>query len=160
MKGVIVPQGAKNEALQVICATVLTSDKVTIENVPNIRDVNKLIEILQLIGVKVEHPLPDTYIFQADNIDLARLDSDDFCTAASYSIKTATLINGVQEQIDRVLAGKSDQPFNVRTMMENAIHGSWISMTDKEKEAFYDRYLLRLKMTVAQDGAVSVTISG
>ena len=83
MKGVIVPQGAKNEALQVICATVLTSDKVTIENVPNIRDVNKLIEILQLIGVKVEHPLPDTYIFQADNIDLARLDSDDFCTAAA-----------------------------------------------------------------------------
>ncbi len=83
MKGVIVPQGAKNEALQVICATVLTSDKVTIENVPNIRDVNKLIEILRLIGVKVEHPLPDTYIFQSDNIDLARLDSDDFCAAAA-----------------------------------------------------------------------------
>ena len=83
LNGEIVPQGAKNEALQVICATVLTSEKVVIENVPDIRDVNKLIDILRLINVKIEHPLPDTYTFQANNIDLAKLESDEFCDAAS-----------------------------------------------------------------------------
>ena len=83
LNGEIVPQGAKNEALQVICATVLTSEKVVIENVPDIRDVNKLIDILRLINVKIEHPLPDTYTFQANNIDLDKLESDEFCDAAS-----------------------------------------------------------------------------
>lgn len=83
MSGEIIPQGAKNEALQVICATVLTSDKVVIENIPDIRDVNKLIEILQLIGVKVARLQPDTYSFQADSIDLSKLESDEFCDAAT-----------------------------------------------------------------------------
>lgn len=83
LSGDIIPQGAKNEALQVICATVLTSDKVTIENIPDIRDVNKLIEILRLIGVKVERTGSGTYSFQADNIDLAQLESDVFCETAS-----------------------------------------------------------------------------
>ena len=83
LSGEIIPQGAKNEALQVICATVLTSDKVVIENIPDIRDVNKLIEILQLIGVKVERLQPDTYSFQADNIDLSKLEGDEFCDSAA-----------------------------------------------------------------------------
>ena len=83
MSGEIIPQGAKNEALQVICATVLTSDKVVIENIPDIRDVNKLIDILRLINVKVERLSPDTYSFQADNIDLSKLEGDEFCDAAS-----------------------------------------------------------------------------
>lgn len=83
MSGEIIPQGAKNEALQVICATVLTSDKVVIENIPDIRDVNKLIDILRLINVKVERLSNDTYSFQADNIDLSKLEGDEFCDAAS-----------------------------------------------------------------------------
>ena len=83
MSGEIIPQGAKNEALQVICATVLTSDKVVIENIPDIRDVNKLIDILRLINVKVERLSTDTYSFQADNIDLSKLEGDEFCDAAS-----------------------------------------------------------------------------
>ena len=83
LSGEIIPQGAKNEALQVICATVLTSDKVVIENIPDIRDVNKLIDILRLINVKVERLSPDTYSFQADNIDLSKLEGDEFCDAAS-----------------------------------------------------------------------------
>ena len=73
LKGEIIPQGAKNEALQVICATLLTSEKVVIENVPNIRDVNKLIELLQLLNVKVEKLGVDVYQFQADAVDLAQL---------------------------------------------------------------------------------------
>ena len=83
MSGEIIPQGAKNEALQVICATVLTSDKVVIENIPDIRDVNKLIDILRLINVKVERLSTDTYSFQADNIDLSKLEGDEFCDAAA-----------------------------------------------------------------------------
>ena len=54
LKGELIPQGAKNEALQILCATILTSEKVTISNIPNIRDVNKLIELLIELGFKVE----------------------------------------------------------------------------------------------------------
>jgi hypothetical protein len=83
---------------------------------------------------------------------------DDFCTAASYNIKTSTLINAIQEQINQQLAGESTKPFNVREMMETALQNSWIMMTDKEKEAFYKRYLLCMKLNVSPDGAVSITL--
>ena len=63
LSGEIVPQGAKNEALQVICATLLTPEKVTIHNVPDILDVNNLIQLLRDMQVKVEHPAADTYTF-------------------------------------------------------------------------------------------------
>ncbi|MCX6251692.1 MAG: UDP-N-acetylglucosamine 1-carboxyvinyltransferase [Bacteroidetes bacterium] len=78
LKGEIIPQGAKNEALQVICACLLTQEKVTIHNVPEIRDVNKLIELLKTIGVKVDNPQPSTFTFQADKIDPAYLQSEEF----------------------------------------------------------------------------------
>ena len=84
LKGTIRPQGAKNEALQVICATLLTSDEVTIANIPDIRDVNNLIELLKDIGVKVK-PQPalvegseKTLTFQADDLRLDYLESDEF----------------------------------------------------------------------------------
>lgn len=73
LKGEIIPQGAKNEALQVISATLLTPEKVTISKIPDIRDVNKLIDILRDLGVKVEKIAPETYSFQADDIDLEYL---------------------------------------------------------------------------------------
>jgi UDP-N-acetylglucosamine 1-carboxyvinyltransferase len=69
LKGEIEPQGAKNEALQVICAVLLTSKPVTINNIPDIRDVNNLIELLRCFGVKVHQNSPSSYTFQADNID-------------------------------------------------------------------------------------------
>ena len=83
LKGEIIPQGAKNEALQVICATLLTSEKVVIENVPNIRDVNKLIELLQLLNVKVEKLGVDVYQFQADAVDLAQMQTPEFSKQAT-----------------------------------------------------------------------------
>lgn len=76
LKGTIVPQGAKNEALQILCAVLLTPEKVTISNIPAIRDVLALIDILQDLGVKVEKKSEDTYTFQADNINLDYLKSD------------------------------------------------------------------------------------
>ena len=78
LKGTITPQGAKNEALQVICATLLTHEAVTIENIPDIRDVNNLIQLLRDIGVKVSRGDAGTYIFQADSLNLAYLESDEF----------------------------------------------------------------------------------
>jgi len=80
LKGEIIPQGAKNEALQVICAVLLTPEKVTISNIPNIIDVNKLIQLLSDIGVKVEQINKDTYSFQADDINLDYFSSEDFKT--------------------------------------------------------------------------------
>ena len=78
LKGTITPQGAKNEALQVICATLLTSDKVVIRNIPDIRDVNNLIQLLGDIGVRIEKTGKGEYSFQADALDLQYLQSDEF----------------------------------------------------------------------------------
>ncbi|MEQ9262230.1 MAG: UDP-N-acetylglucosamine 1-carboxyvinyltransferase [Owenweeksia sp.] len=78
LKGNIIPQGAKNEALQIICATLLTPEKVTISNIPDIRDVNKLIDILSDLGVTVHRNGPGNYTFQANDLNLDYLESDLF----------------------------------------------------------------------------------
>src|ERR1051326_622125 len=78
LKGEIIPQGAKNEALQVISAVLLTPEKVTIGNIPNIIDVNKLIDLLRELGVKVEKSGHEEYTFQADNVNIDYLSSDAF----------------------------------------------------------------------------------
>jgi UDP-N-acetylglucosamine 1-carboxyvinyltransferase len=78
LAGDIYPQGAKNEALQILCAVLLTPEVVIIHNIPEIRDVNKLIEILADMGVKVSKLAPGSYSFQADDINLNYLKSNDF----------------------------------------------------------------------------------
>ncbi|MBQ1649953.1 MAG: UDP-N-acetylglucosamine 1-carboxyvinyltransferase, partial [Prevotella sp.] len=78
LKGDIIPQGAKNEALEVICATLLTEEEVTISNVPDILDVNNLIKLLKDIGVKVTNPEKGVFTFKADKLDLEYLSSDEF----------------------------------------------------------------------------------
>jgi UDP-N-acetylglucosamine 1-carboxyvinyltransferase len=78
LSGEIIPQGAKNEALQIVCAVLLTPEKVTIHNIPNILDVNKLIFILGELGVKVHKLAANSYEFQADEINLNYLESEDF----------------------------------------------------------------------------------
>jgi len=93
LKGELIPQGAKNEALQVICAPLLTSEKVTISNIPDIVDVNKLINLLQAMGVKVEKVETGTFIFQAKDIDLEYLKSEDFKNRAA-SLRGSIMIVG------------------------------------------------------------------
>ena len=78
LKGELTPQGAKNEALQILCAVLLTPEKITISNIPDIIDVNKLIDLLQVMGVKIEKVEKGTYIFQAKEIDLPFLETADF----------------------------------------------------------------------------------
>ena len=78
LSGEIVPQGAKNEALQIICATLLTSERVILKNVPTIADVMQLIELMEAMGVKVERLSEDSFAFQADDINLDYLCSSDY----------------------------------------------------------------------------------
>ncbi len=78
LKGEIHPQGAKNEALQIISAVLLTAEPVTISNIPDIVDVNKLIDLLGSMGVKINRVSRDTCIFQADAVNLDYLESDEF----------------------------------------------------------------------------------
>ena len=78
MQGEITPQGAKNEALQVICATLLTHEEVTIKNIPDIADVNNLIHLLQDMGVETTQTAPGTFTFKAENIDLGYLESEEY----------------------------------------------------------------------------------
>jgi len=83
LSGSITPQGAKNEALQILCATLLSSEPIRIDKVPDIVDVNRLINILQDIGVKVTRHNADSYTFQADEVDLDYLETSEFHEKAS-----------------------------------------------------------------------------
>ena len=91
LSGSIKPQGAKNEALQVLCASLLTDDKVIINNVPDIIDVNKLISLLKNLGVSVNKLDKGKYEFQASNINLNYLKSDKFkINGKGYACRAST----------------------------------------------------------------------
>src|SRR6188768_539583 len=89
LKGEIVPQGAKNEALQIISAVLLTPEKVTVNNIPDILDVNLLIELLGEMNVKIERPERHTCIFQADDVNI------DYLHSESYKKKSGKLRGSV-----------------------------------------------------------------
>lgn len=93
LKGEIIPQGAKNEALQILCAVLLTPEPVTISNIPDIRDVNKLIDLLRSMNVKVEHVGKETYRFEADDVDIEYLYTEDFRKKGS-SLRGSIMIVG------------------------------------------------------------------
>lgn len=106
LKGEIYPQGAKNEALQVICATLLTDKEIRIENIPDILDVNNLIQLLRDMGVKVSKESIDTYTFQADNIDLKYLESDEFITKCSKLRGSIMLIGPLITRFGKAIISK------------------------------------------------------
>ena len=93
LQGTITPQGAKNEALQVICASLLTHEPVTISNIPDILDVNNLVLLLQEMGVKVQRNSRNEYTFQADELNLDYLDSVDFVKKCA-SLRGSVLMIG------------------------------------------------------------------
>ncbi|WP_194776049.1 UDP-N-acetylglucosamine 1-carboxyvinyltransferase [Pararhodonellum marinum] len=107
LKGEIIPQGAKNEALQILCAVLLTKEEITIHKIPNIRDVNKLIELLSEMGVKVDKTGPESYRFKADQIDLKYLETDDFLKKAS-ALRGSVMILG--PLLARFGTGKLSKP--------------------------------------------------
>jgi UDP-N-acetylglucosamine 1-carboxyvinyltransferase len=93
LKGELTPQGAKNEALQIICATLLTSQQVTVTNIPQIQDVLRLVEILRDLGIRISHPVEGTYTFQADQINLDYLSTPEFYRQAA-SLRGSIMILG------------------------------------------------------------------
>lgn len=93
LKGEIIPQGAKNEALQILAAVLLTPEEMIIDNIPNIRDVNRMIELLKGLGVKVNHIAEGKWSFQADEVDLDYLQSEEFKTKGT-SIRGSIMIVG------------------------------------------------------------------
>lgn len=93
LQGEVIPQGAKNEALQILCAVLLTPEKVTIHNIPDILDVNKLISLLKSLGVKVEKLTPNSYSFQADKVNIDYLKSEAFKKDGS-SLRGSIMIVG------------------------------------------------------------------
>jgi UDP-N-acetylglucosamine 1-carboxyvinyltransferase len=93
LKGELQPQGAKNEALQILCAVFLTAEPVIINNVPNIRDVNKLIELIGCFQVKVEKLGPESYKFTADNVDIDYINTTEFAEKAA-SLRGSVMLLG------------------------------------------------------------------
>ena len=86
LSGDIYPQGAKNEALQIICATLLTNEEVTVHNVPDILDVNNLIQLMREMGVSISKQGIGTYSFRATDIDFSYLESETFLKKCSNPI--------------------------------------------------------------------------
>ena len=107
LKGEITPQGAKNEALQILCAVLLTPEKITVNKIPNIRDANKLIELLADMGVKIKQLSPESYSFQADEVNLDYLETEDFLTKAS-ALRGSVMILG--PLLGRFGKGKLSKP--------------------------------------------------
>ena len=106
LSGTITPQGAKNEALQVICATLLTSEPVTISNIPNIRDVNNLIQLLKDVGVKVISEKSGTYTFQADQLNMEFLESDKFVEKCSQLRGSVLMIGPLLARMGKAIIAK------------------------------------------------------
>ena len=102
LHGEITPQGAKNEALQVICATLLTTEEVVIENVPDILDVNNLIQLLSDMGVSVERKGESCYSFKAEHIDTDYLDSQDFINKCARLRGSVMLIGPLLSRLGKM----------------------------------------------------------
>lgn len=106
LHGEIHPQGAKNEALQIICATVLTAEEVIVDNVPNILDVNNLIQLLRDMGVQVKQLTSSKYSFKAETLDNAFLESDDFLQKCAKLRGSVMLIGPLVARLGKVIYAK------------------------------------------------------
>ncbi len=106
LQGEITPQGAKNEALQVLCTTLLTDEKITITNVPDIVDVRRLVNLLRGLGVKINQPDPNTYELQSDDIDLDFFQSPKFVENAQRIRGSVMLIGPLLTRFGKALIPK------------------------------------------------------
>ena len=106
LSGDIYPQGAKNEVLQIICATLLTAEEVTVHNIPDILDVNNLIQLMRDMGVSVSKKGMGTYSFQAANIDFAYLESDAFLKKCSSLRGSVMLVGPMVARFGKAMISK------------------------------------------------------
>ena len=106
LSGEIHPQGAKNEVLQIICATLLTAEEVTVHNIPDILDVNNLIQLMRDMGVTVSRKGLDTYSFKAEKLDLSYLESDEFLKKCSSLRGSVMLIGPMVARFHKAMISK------------------------------------------------------
>ena len=106
LRGEIVPQGAKNEVLQVLCATLLTDEEVTICNIPDILDVNNLIQLLRDMGVKVAKKGMNAYTFKADAVNIDYLESQEFLTRCSKLRGSVMLVGPLVARFGQAVIAK------------------------------------------------------
>jgi UDP-N-acetylglucosamine 1-carboxyvinyltransferase len=143
LKGDITPQGAKNEALQIISAVLLTSEKVTIKNVPDILDVNLLIELLSLLNVKVERLSQDVLSFQADDVNVDYFATQDFRQKSSR-IRGAVMIAGpMLARFKKAYIPKPGGDKIGRRRLDTHIIGFEKLGAKFEYDDYYDEFLLK-----------------
>ncbi len=106
LSGEIRPMGAKNEVLEILCATLLTAGEVTVHNVPDILDVNNLIQLMRDMGVKVSRIETDTYTFRADNVDLSYIQSEEFMQKCSSLRGSVMLLGPLVARFGKALISK------------------------------------------------------
>lgn len=160
LKGELVPQGAKNEALQIVSAVLLSPEKITISNLPDIIDVNKLINLLQAMGVKVEKVERGTYIFHAKDVDLEYLKSEDFKTRASSLRGSIMIIGPLLARFGKAFMPKPGGDKIGRRRLDTHFEG-FIKLGAKfnfdSKEHFYTVEASKLKGTYIHLDEASVT---
>lgn len=143
LKGELIPQGAKNEALQVICAVLLTKDRVTISNIPNILDINRLIELLIGMGVKVEQNAPDTYSFEAQDVDFEYMETDTFINQANRLRGSIMILGPLLGRFKRGIAPRPGGDKIGRRKLD--IHFDGLLHLGAELDILEEKFLYKLK---------------
>lgn len=160
LAGDIYPQGAKNEVLQIICATLLTAEEVTVHNIPDILDVNNLIQLMRDMGVKVSKKGIDTYSFQAAEVDFAYLESDAFLKKCSSLRGSVMLVGPMVARFGKALISKPGGDKIGRRRLDThfiGIQNLGASFTYNEKREVYEIAAERLHGTYMLLDEASVT---
>lgn len=160
LKGEITPQGAKNEALQIISAVLLTDEEVTVTNIPDIIDVNSLIDLLVAIGVKLQRPDRHTCIFQADNVDINVLRSPEFKSKSGTLRGSVMLAGPMLARFQKAFIPKPGGDKIGRRRLDTHLLGFQklgAQMTYHTGDAFYEFFTDGLKGTYVMLDEPSVT---
>ncbi|MDD4778506.1 MAG: UDP-N-acetylglucosamine 1-carboxyvinyltransferase [Fermentimonas sp.] len=160
LKGNITPQGAKNEALQVICATLLTKEEVVIENIPNILDVNNLIELLRDLGVEIRKTGSGTYSFKAEQIDISFTETEEFRKKSAAMRGSIMLVGPLLARFGEVVVPKPGGDKIGRRRLDthfNSIMKLGAEMTSDDKNQIIKLSAKKLKGTYILLDEASVT---
>ena len=144
LSGEIHPQGAKNEVLQIICATLLTAEEVTVHNIPDILDVNNLIQLMRDMGVTVSRKGLDTYSFKAEKLDLSYLESDEFLKKCSSLRGSVMLIGPMVARFGKALISKpgGDKIGRDAWILTLSVYRTWVQISRTIQNAKRTRFQL------------------
>lgn len=143
LEGTIVPQGAKNEALEVICATLLTAEEVRITNIPEILDVQHLIGLLRHLGVEVNRLAAGDYTFRADRVDLSYARSDDFMKECATLRGSVMLVGPLLARFGEAVLAKPGGDKIGRRRVDTHLSGMQRLGASLDVDADHTRYTLR-----------------